>query len=79
MSVDLYVFLSAEKLPTAAEWQTAIDRLGADVHLDQSIDAAHHSGFWPARCGSTSLGFEFYVGAISEIFGAAHPGGAWRT
>lgn len=75
MSVDLFVFLSKPKMLTAAEWQTAIDRLGVDVHLDESIDAAQHSGFWPADCGSRRLGFEYYAGSIADTFGASPPAG----
>lgn len=75
MSVDLFVFLSESSLPTTAQWQDALDRLGVDMRLDGSIDAADHSGFWPAQCGSRRVGFEFYTGPVAERFGAQPPDG----
>ena len=75
MSVDLFVFLSASNLPTTAEWQDGIDRLGVNVRLDESIDSANHSGFWPAQCGSGQLGFEYYTGSVADTFGAQGPDG----
>lgn len=75
MSVDLYVFLSESSLPTTAQWQEAIDRLGVDVLLDGSIDTADHSGFWPTQCGPRALGFEFSTGRVSDSFGAQPPDG----
>lgn len=45
------------------------------MRLDGSVDAANHSGFWPARCGVRPLGFEFYTGPVADTFGAELPDG----
>lgn len=48
VSGSLLVFLEQAKLRTTERWQHALDQLGFDVHLDDSVDTAQHSGFWPA-------------------------------
>ena len=75
MSVDVFVFLKRENLPSTAAWQQALDRLGIDIQLDASIEAASHSGYWPARLGGKPSGFEILVGQISDIFGRTAPPG----
>jgi hypothetical protein len=75
VSIDQFVFLAKASLPTTDVWQGALDGLGIDVHLDESIETASHSGFWPVRCGTSQLGFEYYAGPVAEIFGGEPPVG----
>jgi hypothetical protein len=75
VSVDVFVFLKRESLPSTAAWQGAVDRLGIDVQLDASIEVASHSGYWPARLGGQPSGFEILVGPIPDVFGRAAPPG----
>jgi hypothetical protein len=73
VSVDVFVFLKRESLPSTAAWQRALDRLGIDVKLDATIEAVNHSGYWPARVGGQRSGFEILVGPIADVFGRAAP------
>lgn len=75
MSVDVFVFLKRENLPSTAAWQQALDRLGIDIQLYAGIEAASHSGYWPARLGGQPSGFEIFVGPIADVFGGAAPAG----
>jgi hypothetical protein len=67
--------LKRENLPSTAAWKNALDRLGIDIQLDAGIEAASHSGYWPARFGGKLSGFEILVGPISDVFGRAAPPG----
>jgi hypothetical protein len=75
VSVDVFVFLKRENLPSTATWQRALDRLGIDVQLDASIEAVNHAGYWPAQVGGQPSGFEILVGPIADVFGRAAPPG----
>jgi hypothetical protein len=75
VSVDVFVFMKHESLPSTAAWQGALDRLGIDVQLEASIEAVSHWGYWPARVGGQPSGFEILVGPISDVFGRAAPPG----
>lgn len=73
MSVDTFVFIHSAELPSASVWQAAIDRLGLDLQLDQSIDSRSHTGFWPAKAAGHDTGFEFFAGPIPDWFGGPVP------
>ncbi len=71
--MDSYVFIHSAEVPSASVWQAALDRLGLDLHLDQSIDSRSHTGFWPAKAAGHDTGFEFFAGPISDWFGGPVP------
>jgi hypothetical protein len=75
VSVDQFVFLRQEDLPSTSKWQVALDQLGIDLQLDPTVEPSLHAGFWPARLGGEHAGFEYYSGSIPDAFGAAPPDG----
>ena len=69
MSVDSFVFLQENRLPTIAEWQRALDEEQCGIALEPIKDLRTHSGYLPANyCGHQS-GFEWFFGPIAETFG----------
>ena len=73
MSVDLFVVLRSDQLPTVAGWQFELDRLDAPVQLAQDVDPAAHSGFWPVSIDGAASGFEFLTGSIPDCLGDLAP------
>lgn len=61
MAVELHIFMSAARVPTADAMQEAIDRAGFSVVLDTAVDLLTHTGFWPATYKGSRTGFEFYL------------------
>ena len=72
MSVDLFVFIHDENLPSRDEWQRAIESADIDLVLDE-FEAREHTGFLPAQLRGESTGFEYYCGSVQEMFGEQPP------
>jgi hypothetical protein len=75
VSVDQFVFLREENLPSTSTWQVALDQLGIDLQLDPTVEPSLHAGYWPARLGGEETGFEHFSGTIPDAFGAVLPDG----
>jgi len=73
VSVDLFVFLQQDALPTVQQWQNQLDSIALDLVLDRSITVADHSGYLPATLEGSQSGFEFYTGAVPDLFEAELP------
>lgn len=65
MSVENNIFLQADRLPSAAEWQQAITEEGFDVWIDPECDTATHEGFWPCKYRGQDCGFEYWTEEVS--------------
>lgn len=66
MSVDLFVAIRPNQLPTVEAWQAELDRLGAGFRLDETVDPTDLSGFWPTQMGEEESGFEFMTGSVED-------------
>ena len=64
MSLEVYVFLDHEMLPTANQWASAVGEEGFDLDLDHKFDTKAHTGFLP--CPDSNSGFEYYFEPLSE-------------
>lgn len=69
MSVDTFVILSDERLPSVAEWQRALDVATIDIRLDLIDDLRQYTGYLPAMFDGVDSGFEWYYGEAMDIFG----------
>jgi hypothetical protein len=65
MSIDLIVYLREGRLPTHSGWQSAIDREGLGLVLEE-FDPRTSSGFRPCRLNGADCGFEFYFGRLED-------------
>ena len=63
MSVELWVFIRDEALPTWQEWQRALDEAGSGLHMDE-FSPREHAGFVPGNLDGHECGFEYFWEAI---------------
>jgi hypothetical protein len=68
MSLDSFVILRDDRLPSLEEWQRAIDSLGVDISLDSIDNLRKHSGYLPAKFNGLDSGFEWFYGLSAEFF-----------
>lgn len=73
MSVHVLVFIERSRLPTTAQWQSALDRFGTGLKLDAGLASDAHSGYWPATIDGHQSGFEYYLGSTEEAYGGDAP------
>jgi len=73
VSVDIFVFMREQDLPSTGSWQAALDRLDVGLRLDAAPDPATHSGYWPVKASAQVSGFEYFSGSIADAFGAQPP------
>ena len=78
MSVDTFVFLRDDRLPSRAEWQTALDIEDACITLDTVDDLREFSGYWPAKFDGHDSGFEWLYGPVADTFGELPEGAGDR-
>ena len=52
MSMELFVFLCDDRLPSRDEWQRALDAYATGIELVGIDDLRSHSGFLPAKFGA---------------------------
>lgn len=64
MSLEVYVFLDRELLPTARQWASAIRNEGFDVDLDSDFDTNSHTGF--LQCPDSKSGFEYIFEPLTK-------------
>ncbi len=70
MSVDTFIILRDDRLPTRAQWQRGMDDAGIDLRLSAIDDLRLHSGYWPVKFNGADSGFEWYFGKVVDIFGS---------
>jgi hypothetical protein len=73
MSVDIFVFMREQDLPSTRRWQAALDRLEVGIHLDATPEPTTHSGYWPVTASAQASGFEYLAGPIADAFGSQPP------
>ena len=69
MSVDSFVFLQEDRLPTIAEWQGALDEEECGIALERIDDLRKHTGYLPASYRGHQSGFEWFFGPVAEVVG----------
>jgi hypothetical protein len=70
MSMDVHVLLSTARFPSAAAWQSALDRLGTSVAFDDGFDPLQDSGFVPCKFENAPTGFEFLLSTRDDLLEA---------
>ncbi len=75
MSVDTFFFVRDSKLPTIPQWQTALDKAGVGIVLEDVGDLRKHTGYLPATHRGHPSGFEWFYGPLAENFGGDPPDG----
>jgi hypothetical protein len=75
MSVENFIFLADERLPSIDTWQAALDREGTEIVLHKIDDLREHTGYIPATHRGHESGFEWFYGPIGENFGDDLPDG----
>jgi len=66
MSIDLIVIFRTERLPSAQQWQSAIQDLRYPLEVGQSINWLSHVGYLPCKFDGASTGFELYCESHPE-------------
>jgi hypothetical protein len=66
MSVTMSVFLKQSRMPSPADWATAIRANGFDMELDSDFDVRTFSGFLPCKYKNEPGGFEYFWGAARD-------------
>lgn len=66
MSVDLHVYLSRSRMPSAEQWSTAVRDAGYSAYISQDFDVEKHAGFLPCEYEGKDSGFEYYAGALNH-------------
>jgi hypothetical protein len=69
MSVDSFIFLNENRLPTLSEWQRALDDEQCGIVLESIDDLHTHSGYLPADYRGHPSGFEWFFGPVADVFG----------
>ncbi len=59
LSVEMVVFLRAERMLTAQQWQAAIRAHGFDLELDTGVDIGTLDGYLPCHYKGVECGFEY--------------------
>ena len=66
MSVELFVYLRNDCVPSQLEWQAGIHTAGLKLILDE-FSPCDHAGFLPCRLNGGQCGFEYYLGAVADL------------
>ncbi len=75
MSIENFVFLHDDRLPSVQKWQAALDRAGTGIVLEEIDDLRKHKGYLPATYRDHESGFEWFYGPIVEAFDGDLPDG----
>ena len=67
MTVEIYVVLRRERMPTTGDWQRALDQMGLDLRLDPDVDPISLTGYWPATLGGADSGFEYFGDPSADV------------
>lgn len=74
MSVDSFVFLRSDRLPTVAELQRAMDEAATGIRLEDVGDPRVHTGYWPMLHKGQQSGFEWHIRDASDLSELSLPG-----
>lgn len=74
MSVDFFVYLSREAMPTPKEWARALVERGFPAELDEDFDVDDFSGFLPCSFDGVEAGFEYTSGSPEALDELELPG-----
>ncbi|NQV26999.1 MAG: hypothetical protein HQ518_21830 [Rhodopirellula sp.] len=69
MSVDTFIFLNNDRLPSRDAWQHALDNAETGMTLDVVDNLREFSGYLPVKFNGADSGFEWYYGPVEEVFG----------
>ena len=67
MSLDLHIFMHDARIPSRESWQQAIEQLGFQTILDETLDVKQQTGFVPAIYAGHSTGFEFTLEPAEDV------------
>jgi len=67
MANHQFAFIDRTKIPSASQWQQAINDSGFDLMVDQTLQPFSHSGFLPCTLLGADSGIETYYGPASEV------------
>ena len=67
MSMELYVFLAKQDMPSREKWQAAITRLKIPLELDPTTNPLTVGGFCPMHLRGDPTGVEIAVGSAVEF------------
>jgi hypothetical protein len=70
MSLEQHAFLTRGSVPSRADWQAAIVRLGFDLQIYPGLKPFEDSGFLPCKLGAKDSGFEIYYDPADELLTA---------
>jgi hypothetical protein len=59
VSVEIVVFLAADRMITPQQWQSAIQQNSFDLELDTDFDVQNFTGFLPCQYKGAECGFEY--------------------
>ena len=68
MANEQYAFIQKDRVPTAPEWQAAVDAAGFDLRIDPSQEVFEHSGFLPCKLFGQDSGVETYCSPAKQVF-----------
>jgi len=66
MSVDIFVILKRENMPTPEQWQQAIAKFEFDLQLDTDFDVEEFSGYLPSVYKGEETGFEYFFEELED-------------
>jgi hypothetical protein len=61
------VFFARDRLPTAAQWQVAVNRAGFPLRLDVAVDLTTLEGVLPAEYAREPTCFEYFLDTDVEL------------
>ena len=70
--LEQHAFLRKGSVPSGADWQAAIDRLGLAFQLDPTLTPFEDSGFLPCSLAGKETGFEIYYEPAESLL-ASYP------
>jgi hypothetical protein len=65
---DQFAFISKNCVPTADDWQAAINQSGFDMQLSESFEVFEHTGYLPCTLLGEPAGFELRYDHARDIF-----------
>jgi hypothetical protein len=67
LSLEIYAFLSKDRVPDRLRWQQSIVGTGLPLELDPELDVASNRGFSPCVLNGEQSGFEIHLDHSQEI------------
>lgn len=67
MSINIDVFLRAERMLTPEQWQITISGYGFGLELDTDFDPETFAGYLPCRYKGVECGFEYFRLSVAKV------------